>query len=83
MRVDTFGTGKVPDPKLATVINRLFDLSPLGIIKELNLRRPLYRQTAHLVFRSAAANPRRLVERLLAHPQVVEVTAPRTPLCEP
>ncbi len=46
VRVDTFGTGKVPDAKLATAISRLFDLSPLGIIKELNLRRPLYRQTA-------------------------------------
>jgi len=53
-------------------------------IQELLAQRgPLYRQTAHLVFRSAAANPRRLVERLLAHPQVVEVTAPRTPFCEP
>ena len=41
----------------------------------LEQRAPLYRQTAHLVFRSAAANPRRLVARLLAHPQIVEVTA--------
>jgi shikimate kinase len=41
----------------------------------LQQRAPLYRQTAHLVFRSAAANPRRLVARLLAHPQIVEVTA--------
>ncbi len=40
-------------------------------------RAPLYRQTAHLVFRSAAANPRRLVARLLAHPQVAEVIASR------
>jgi shikimate kinase len=36
-------------------------------------RAPFYRQTAHLVVRSAAANPRRLVARLLAHPQVAEV----------
>jgi shikimate kinase len=44
-------------------------------IQELLAQRgPLYRQTAHLVFRSAAANPRRLVARLLAHPQVAEVT---------
>jgi shikimate kinase len=41
----------------------------------LQQRAPLYRQTAHLVFRSAAANPRRLVARRLAHPQIVEVTA--------
>jgi shikimate kinase len=42
-------------------------------------RGPLYRQTAHLVFRSAAANPRRLVARLLANPQVAEVTAATPP----
>jgi shikimate kinase len=41
----------------------------------LEQRGPVYRQTAHLVFRSAAANPRRLVARLLAHPQIVEVIA--------
>ena len=46
IRVDTFGTGKVPDASIASAVTRLFDLSPLGIIKELNLRRPLYRQTA-------------------------------------
>ncbi|TMF35649.1 MAG: methionine adenosyltransferase, partial [Chloroflexi bacterium] len=46
IRVDTFGTGKVPDAAIATAVTKLFDLSPLGIIKELNLRRPLFRQTA-------------------------------------
>jgi S-adenosylmethionine synthetase len=46
VRVDTFGTGKVPDATIAAAVTKLFDLSPLGIIKELNLRRPLYRQTA-------------------------------------
>ncbi|TMC99000.1 MAG: methionine adenosyltransferase [Chloroflexi bacterium] len=46
VRIDTFGTGKVPDASLAAAVNKLFDLSPLGIIKELNLRRPLFRQTA-------------------------------------
>jgi S-adenosylmethionine synthetase len=46
LRIDTFGTGKVPEPALAAAVNKLFDLSPLGIIKELNLRRPLFRQTA-------------------------------------
>jgi S-adenosylmethionine synthetase len=46
VRIDTFGTGRVPDPALAVAVNKLFDLSPLGIIKELNLRRPLFRQTA-------------------------------------
>jgi len=46
IRIDTFGTGKVPDSAISTAVSRLFDLSPLGIIKELNLRRPLFRQTA-------------------------------------
>jgi S-adenosylmethionine synthetase len=46
IRVDTFGTGKVPDLALSAAVSKLFDLSPLGIIKELNLRRPLFRQVA-------------------------------------
>ena len=46
IRIDTFGTGKVPEANLVAAVNKLFDLSPLGIIKELNLRRPLFRQTA-------------------------------------
>ena len=46
IRVDTFGTGRAPDAKIAAAVTRVFDLSPLGIIKELNLRRPLYRHTA-------------------------------------
>ena len=46
IRIDTFSTGKVPDAAIATAVSKLFDLSPLGIIKELNLRRPLYRQLA-------------------------------------
>src|SRR5207245_266443 len=46
VRIETFGTGNVPDAAIAAAVNRLFDLSPLGIIKELNLRRPLFRQTA-------------------------------------
>ena len=46
IRIDTFGTGTVPDGAISTAISKLFDLSPLGIIKELNLRRPLFRQTA-------------------------------------
>ncbi len=46
IRVDTMGTGRVPNSELERVVMRLFDLSPLGIIKELNLRRPLFRATA-------------------------------------
>ncbi len=46
VRVDTQGTGAVPDRELERAVQRVFDLSPLGIIKELNLRRPLYRPLA-------------------------------------
>jgi S-adenosylmethionine synthetase len=46
VRIDTFGTGRATEPAISAAVARLFDLSPLGIIKELNLRRPLYRQTA-------------------------------------
>jgi S-adenosylmethionine synthetase len=44
--VDTFGTGKVSEAKLVEVIGKNFDLRSAGIIKELDLRRPIYRQTA-------------------------------------
>ena len=44
--VDTFGTGHVPQEKIEDVIARHFDLRPAGIIKMLDLRRPIYKQTA-------------------------------------
>ena len=44
--VDTQGTGMLPDEKLAQLVNRCFDLRPAGIIEMLDLRRPIYRQTA-------------------------------------
>ncbi|MGI6607057.1 MAG: methionine adenosyltransferase [Peptococcia bacterium] len=44
--VDTFGTGKVDEEKIVDAIRQLFDLRPAGIIQELNLRRPIYKQTA-------------------------------------
>lgn len=44
--VDTFGTGKLSDEKLVELIRENFDLRPAGIIQMLNLRRPIYRQTA-------------------------------------
>ena len=44
--VDTFGTGKLSDEKLVEIIREHFDLRPAGIIKMLDLRRPIYRQTA-------------------------------------
>lgn len=44
--VDTFGTGKIADEKLVALIRENFDLRPAGIIKMLDLRRPIYRGTA-------------------------------------
>ena len=44
--VDTFGTGKVSDSRLVEIIRENFDLRPAGIIKMLDLRRPIYKQTA-------------------------------------
>ncbi len=44
--VDTFGTGKVSEEKLVEIIRENFDLRPAGIIKMLDLRRPIYKQTA-------------------------------------
>lgn len=46
INVDTYGTGKVSEEKLVDLITRNFDLRPAGIIKMLDLRRPIYRQTA-------------------------------------
>jgi len=45
--VDTFGTGLVPDEQLTEVVRAVFPLTPRGIMDELNLRRPIYRQTAN------------------------------------
>ena len=44
--VDTFGTGKIADDKLVEIVRENFDLRPAGIIKMLDLRRPIYRGTA-------------------------------------
>ncbi len=46
IRVETFGTGKLSDEALVAVIRENFDLRPAGIIKMLDLRRPIYKQTA-------------------------------------
>ena len=46
INVDTFGTGKVSDSKLVEIIRENFDLRPAGIIRMLDLRRPIYKQTA-------------------------------------
>ena len=46
INVDTFGTGRLSDTRLLEIIRENFDLRPAGIIKMLDLRRPIYRQTA-------------------------------------
>jgi S-adenosylmethionine synthetase len=46
VNVETFGTGKVADEKIATLVQDHFDLRPGAIIRDLKLRRPLYRQVA-------------------------------------
>ena len=44
--VDTQGTGKLPDDKIAEIVSKVFDFTPGGIIKKLDLRRPIFRKTA-------------------------------------
>lgn len=46
VRVDTFGTGKLAEEKLVALVRENFDLRPAGIIQMLDLRRPIYKQTA-------------------------------------
>jgi S-adenosylmethionine synthetase len=46
VRIDTFGTGKVGEAKLTELVRKNFSLTPKGIIESLNLRRPIYKQTA-------------------------------------
>jgi S-adenosylmethionine synthetase len=44
--VDTFGTGKLAEDKIVEIVKKVFDLRPAAIIRDLNLKRPLYRQVA-------------------------------------
>ena len=44
--IDTFGTAVVPEKKIEEAAKKVFDLTPAGIIKTLDLRRPIYRKTA-------------------------------------
>ncbi|MDB8877172.1 methionine adenosyltransferase domain-containing protein, partial [Pediococcus acidilactici] len=44
--VDTFGTGKVSEEALTKAVRQIFDLRPAGIIEMLDLKRPIYKQTA-------------------------------------
>lgn len=44
--IDTFGTGIMPDEEIANLVNQVFDFRPAAIIRDLNLRRPIYRQVA-------------------------------------
>ena len=44
--INTFGTGRVPEDAIRAAVLRTFDLKPYGIIRDLRLRRPIYKQTA-------------------------------------
>ncbi|MFN8176461.1 MAG: methionine adenosyltransferase [bacterium] len=46
LHVETFGTGTIPDPEIAGIVRATFDLTPRGIIRALDLRRPIYSSTA-------------------------------------
>lgn len=46
IEVDTFGTGKVSDDRIVEIVNKVFDLRPAAIIRDLDLRKPIYRKTA-------------------------------------
>jgi len=46
IRVDTFGTGKIGEPRLVELVRENFKLTPKGIIDSLNLRRPVFKKTA-------------------------------------
>jgi S-adenosylmethionine synthetase len=46
VEVETFGTGKIEDEKIVEIVNKVFDLRPAAIIRELDLRRPIYKQVA-------------------------------------
>ena len=46
LRIDTFGTGKISEEKISELVEKVFDLTPSGIIRTLDLRRPIYKQTA-------------------------------------
>ena len=44
--VDTFGTGKISDEKISKIIDKVFDLRPGAIIRDLDLRKPIFQQVA-------------------------------------
>lgn len=79
--VDTFGTGKIPDEEIAEAVKNKLDLSPQGIINELSLRMPIYKDTAALghfgrtdVFLPWESTDHRLVDyfhRLFAKPVLI------------
>lgn len=46
VNIDTFGTGKISDEEISNIVKKVFDLRPAAIIRDLNLRRPIYRQVA-------------------------------------
>jgi len=61
--IDTFRTGVVPDEAIEDAVREVFDLTPLGIIKALNLRNPIYRATAAYGHFGRAPEKRRYVDK--------------------
>jgi len=61
--IDTFGTGVVPDEAIEDAVRDVFDLTPLSLIKALNLRHPIYRATAAYGHFGRAPERRRFVDK--------------------
>ena len=61
--IDTFATGIVADEAIEDAVREVFDLTPLGIIKALNLRNPIYRATAAYGHFGRAPERRRFVDK--------------------
>src|SRR5881396_515113 len=61
--IDTFHTGVVPDEAIEAAVREVFDLTPLGIIKALDLRQPIYRATAAYGHFGRAPERRRFVDK--------------------
>ena len=57
VRVETYGTGKISDEKITELLRKTCDLTPAGIIKKLQLRRPIYGKTAMEGHFGVAENP--------------------------
>ena len=76
IRVDTFGTGKVPDVELTRAVEKAFDLRPAAIIRDLDLKRPIYERTAYHGHFGRADFPWERTDRAAALKNAVGAPAP-------